>query len=79
MSVARPSYRSACRQTWSSSSQRWPHGVFFSILFDILLEKSTKSTSYSVTISYVDKDLVGFNEITKYCSLVGAMDIDHQC
>ena len=53
--------------------------MLFPAFFDILLEKSTKSTSHSLTIDYGDKDLVDFNEITKYCSLVVAMAIDHQC
>ena len=79
ISVARPSYRSACRQTWSSPSWRWLQRMLFPIFSDILLETSTKSTSHSVTIAYGDKDLVDFNEISKYCSLVGAMDINHQC
>ena len=42
------------------------------------LEKSTKSTSHSVTIDYGDKYIVDFNEITKYCSFCGAVTIDHQ-
>ena len=79
MSFAWPSYLSACRQTCPSPSRRWPHGMFFPTFFDILLEKSTKSTCHSLTISHGDKYLVGFNEITKCCSLVGAMAIDHQC